>query len=81
MIDNDATVTATPMLLRPDEVADYLRVRRNTVYKMLANGEIPCICIGGRRALRVRRSDLAAYLERCATIAPAVAAQPEPARG
>lgn len=80
---NQPSNTAEPALMTPEDVADFLRVKRNTVYRMLKCGELPSICIGGRRALRVRPADLTAYLERCAIpsfIAPAVAVQTEPAQ-
>lgn len=58
-------ISNEPELMTPEEVAEYLRIKRNSVYRMIANKELPCIRIGDRRALRVRRADLTAYLERC----------------
>lgn len=38
-------------LLRPDEVAEYLRVSLDTVYRMIACGELPAVRI--RRLWRI----------------------------
>jgi len=43
-------------LLTVQEVADLLRVRRNTVYEMLKRGDLPSARVG--KQLHVRRSDL-----------------------
>jgi putative molybdopterin biosynthesis protein len=43
-------------LLTVQEVAELLRVRRNTVYEMLKRGDLPSARVG--KQLRVRRSDL-----------------------
>jgi excisionase family DNA binding protein len=43
-------------LLDVNEVAEYLRVSRSSVYKMIERGEIPAIRLG--RLLRVNRADL-----------------------
>ncbi len=46
-------------LLRTDEVADYLRVSRDTIYRFFNAGTLPFIKIGGQT--RVRRIDLIAF--------------------
>lgn len=43
-------------LMTVQEVADTLRVRRNTVYEMLRRGELPSVKVG--KQLRVRRADV-----------------------
>ena len=50
----------TQELLTPDEVARYLRVAPQTVYRLLRCGECPGVKVG--RQWRVRRSDLEACL-------------------
>ena len=43
------------------EVADYLRLHQNTVYRLCKNGEIPHQRIG--TTIRVHKEDLASYLK------------------
>jgi len=45
------------------EVATLLRVHRTTVWRWIACGELPAYRVG-RRALRIRRADLEAFLKR-----------------
>lgn len=47
-------------ILRPDEVADELRVSRSTVYRLIEEGKLPHVKVGGQK--RIRRCDLLAYL-------------------
>lgn len=49
-----------PDVLTPDEVKDYLKIGRNTVYRMLREGEIPSVRIG--KLYRVPKMMLAAML-------------------
>ena len=49
------------LLLTPAEVVRLTNLGRSTVYGMLASGELPAIRVG--RAVRVRRSDLEAWIE------------------
>jgi excisionase family DNA binding protein len=46
-------------------VAEQLGVCRETVYRLIASGEVSAVRVGS--ALRVLASDLAAYLARCRT--------------
>lgn len=48
--------------LTPDEVATELKLTRYTVYEMIKRGELPASKIG--RALRILRTDLAAFMHR-----------------
>jgi excisionase family DNA binding protein len=48
-------------LLTVAEVADMLRVSTMTVYRLIRTGELPAVRVG--RNYRVRRGDLAAYLD------------------
>ena len=47
-------------LMTINETASYLRVHRDTVGKLLANGMLPYVVVGQRR--RIRRSDVMAYV-------------------
>lgn len=47
-------------LLRPEEVAEILRLSRRTVIRMARDGEIPCIRIG--RLVRFERADVERWL-------------------
>lgn len=48
-------------LLVVREVAELMRVSRMTVYRLIRAGDLPAIRVG--RNLRIRRGDIAAYLE------------------
>lgn len=58
-----STVTP-PALMTIPEVANELRLTRSTVYRLIGRGELPTVHVGGHNASRVRRVDLAAYIER-----------------
>jgi excisionase family DNA binding protein len=60
----DSQKTAEETLLREDEVAFMLRLGRTKVRQLFMNGDIPTVRIG--RALRIRRSDLNRFIDRCA---------------
>jgi excisionase family DNA binding protein len=47
-------------LLRVEQVADRLNVSRSFAWKLVAQGDLPSLRLG--RAVRVRVSDLEAYL-------------------
>lgn len=47
--------------LTVDETADKLRVHRNTVDKLIRDGDLPAIRVG--RSVRIRLVDLCAYQE------------------
>lgn len=49
-------------LLKPREVAAILSVSRSHVYQLISSGQIPSVRVG-ERTVRVRRSDLEAYIE------------------
>jgi excisionase family DNA binding protein len=48
-------------LLTISETAAVLGVVRSTVFRLLAEGQLPAVRVGHRR--RIRQEDLAAYLE------------------
>ncbi len=56
-----------PLLLRVNEVARLLGVSRSTAYAIVATGELPSVRLG--RAVRVRRTDLEAWLSQKAVAA------------
>jgi excisionase family DNA binding protein len=47
--------------LKVPEVAEMLRIARNTVYELVGEGEIPSVRIG--RSVRVNRKELERWLE------------------
>ncbi len=50
-----------PLLLRPDEVARRLSISRAAVYRLIANGTIPSVRLGGSR--RVSQTQLAQFVK------------------
>lgn len=48
-----------------DEAADFLRVSRASVWRLLKEGRLPRTRIGGRTV--IRRIDLEAFLAKCAS--------------
>lgn len=53
-----------PLLLRPEEVARRLSISRAAVYRLIANGTIPSIRLGGaRRVSHAQLSQLIKNLE------------------
>lgn len=58
------STTATPArLLRLDEVGERLNVSRATVYRMVADGRLPAVRLGGPGApLRVDEAEFEAWL-------------------
>lgn len=51
-------------LMRPAEVGEQLRLSRATIYRLVADGVLPAVYVGERRATRIRRRDVVAYIER-----------------
>ena len=58
----DATAEAHTTFLRPAEAAERLRISERTVYRLVENGELRPTYVGRNRSLRIRLSDLAAYV-------------------
>lgn len=54
--------TPEPMLLKPAEVAQILRVSTRTVRRYAADGRLPCRRVGPMGLLRFDVKDLAAFL-------------------
>lgn len=44
-------------LYRPEEVADQLRVSRSTVYRLIRDGKLKSVKIGGSRRVSVEQID------------------------
>ena len=49
-------------VLRPDQVAEILKVSRRTVYRLVSEGELEAFRVRG--SLRVRQSDVDRYIRR-----------------
>lgn len=56
---------SSPDLLKIPEVAAYLRVTRQTVYNLIASGDLHTVKVGTLQ--RIRATDLEAYLQRTAS--------------
>jgi excisionase family DNA binding protein len=50
-IISDLNLLSAKVLLRPDEVADILRISRSQVYDMIATGELDGRVIGGAKRI------------------------------
>jgi excisionase family DNA binding protein len=61
-LEEGHTGSVAPMLLDYEDVADALQVSASTVKRLVRAGELPAVKVA--RATRVRRDDLAAYVER-----------------
>jgi excisionase family DNA binding protein len=64
-------VADTDRLLRPEQVAERLACGRSQVYNLINRGELPGVNVG--RLVRVRESDLNAFVAGMPPIAPTVA--------
>ena len=62
----DVTRAQEARLLRARDVAGELSISRALAYRLLRTGKIPVVRIG--HAVRVKRSDLEEYVERCRSI-------------
>ncbi len=54
-------------LMTIQEVAEYLRVSKSTVFRLMREGELPSIKFSAKRFTRIKRSDLEAFIERHST--------------
>lgn len=52
----------TPEIMTLEQLAEYLQVSYQTVYKMVRNGDIRAVKIG--RSYRVRKEDVDAYFNK-----------------
>lgn len=58
-------------LLTVNEAASELRLGRSFVYAhLIASGALPTVRPGGKRAVRIRRSDLSDYVAKLASSSP-----------
>lgn len=51
-----------PEICTPEQVADYLGVSRNTIYRWCADGDIPSIKV--RKVRRIKKSSLMKWIEK-----------------
>lgn len=51
-----------PAILKPTEVAEFLCIHKNTVYKLICRGDLPAFRVG--KSWRIQRSDLFHLLDR-----------------
>jgi excisionase family DNA binding protein len=57
-----ATAPEGTALLKPAEAAEQLRVSRSTIYRLIETGQLPSVHVGERRAVRIPREAIAAYI-------------------
>lgn len=50
-----------PAILKPTEVAEFLCIHKNTVYKLICRGDLPAFRVG--KSWRIQRNDLFHLLE------------------
>jgi excisionase family DNA binding protein len=70
-MDNEIHNTL-PLLLTPFELAEFLRISRSSVYRLVAKRALPFYHVGG--ALRFSRDEVLRYLEE--TLIPSVTSLP-----
>lgn len=51
-----------PKILKPDEMADFLRIHKKTVYNLIRQGELPAFRIG--KFWRISRKDLPIFVNK-----------------
>lgn len=51
-----------PTILKPSEVAEFLCIHKNTVYKLIRRGDLPAFRVG--KSWRIQRYDLFHLLDR-----------------
>ena len=51
-----------PTILKPSEVAEFLCIHKNTVYKLIRRGDLPAFRVG--KSWRIQRNDLFHLLDR-----------------
>ncbi|MBC8506175.1 MAG: helix-turn-helix domain-containing protein [Chloroflexi bacterium] len=57
--------TVFPTLLRAQQVAEILNIGESTAYKLMLDGEIPSVKVGG--SVRMLPEDLANYIQQMRT--------------
>jgi excisionase family DNA binding protein len=64
LFDTGLATTASSTLYTPQEVAAILRCGKSNVYELIASNELAVIRIGaGKHGMRIKASDLDAFLE------------------
>ena len=61
-MDSDFTRQSISHFLTPDELADFLKVSKTTVYRLIEKRSVPFYKIGG--SLRFKQSEVMEYLEK-----------------
>ena len=51
-----------PDVLTRKEAQSILRIGKNTIFKLIHNGELPAVRLGNKR-LKIKKSDLINYIE------------------
>ena len=52
-----------PEIMKPSEIASYLKISKNTVYSMLAQGALKGFHVGNNKLWRVHKEDFLEYLD------------------
>ena len=52
-----------PEIMKPSEIASYLKISKNTVYSMLAQGTLKGFHVGNNKLWRVHKEDFLEYLD------------------
>jgi excisionase family DNA binding protein len=65
MLKSNSSIQSAALTI--DESADYLRVSRGTIWRLLKNKSLPRVRIGARTV--IRRADLDAFLTKLAEVA------------
>ena len=55
--------TNLPEILKPTDIAAYLKISKNTVYSMLLQGNLKGFRVGNNKLWRVYRDDFLEYLD------------------
>ena len=50
-----------PEILKPTEVAEFLCIHKNTVYKLIKRGDLPAFRVG--KSWRISRRDLSSFCQ------------------
>ncbi len=55
--------TNIPEIIKPSEIATYLKISKNTVYSMLTQGTLKGFRVGNNKLWRVHKEDFLEYLD------------------
>ncbi len=54
-----------PEVMTPDQVAEFLQLNKNTVYRLIERGELKATKVG--RVYRIRKEDVDSYMGQAST--------------